>query len=158
MIAVADTSPICYLVLIGEINLLPELFENVLLPSAVVAELLHEDAPQAVQDWAADLPQWITVRDVSDHSAAGMEKLQAGERAAIVAAESIEADLVVLLDEKSARRVATDRGIQITGTLGVLGQAADRELVDLASAIDRLTKTTFRCSPALLKEMIDRRR
>lgn len=158
MIAVADTSPICYLILIGEIGLLPKLFEEVLLPSAVVTELLHEDAPQTVRDWAADLPRWITVRDVRDGSAAGMEKLQAGERAAILAAESIEADVVVILDEKSARRVATERGIQITGTLGVLGQAADRELVDLASAIDRLTKTTFRYSAALLKAMIDRHR
>jgi predicted nucleic acid-binding protein len=95
---------------------------------------------------------------VPDRSSAGMEKLQAGERAAILVAESTNADFSVLLDEKSARRVATERGLRITGTLGVLGQAADRELVDLASAIDRLTKTTFRYSPALLKAMLDRRR
>jgi predicted nucleic acid-binding protein len=30
MIAVADTSPICYLILIGEIDLLPKLFSQVL--------------------------------------------------------------------------------------------------------------------------------
>ena len=45
MIAVADTSPICYLILIGEIDLLPKLFSQVLVPEAVLAELLHEDAP-----------------------------------------------------------------------------------------------------------------
>jgi predicted nucleic acid-binding protein len=48
MIAVADTSPVCYLVLIGKVDLHPELFSSVLIPQAVVAELLHEDAPAAL--------------------------------------------------------------------------------------------------------------
>jgi predicted nucleic acid-binding protein len=37
MIAVADTSPICYLILIGEIDLLRKLFTQVLAPQAVIA-------------------------------------------------------------------------------------------------------------------------
>jgi predicted nucleic acid-binding protein len=41
MIAVADTSPLCYLILIGEIDLLPKLFDRVLLPEAVRTELLQ---------------------------------------------------------------------------------------------------------------------
>ena len=59
MIAVADASPLCYLVLIGEIDLLPELFLRVAVPQAVIAELLHEDAPEAVRLWASNLPAWI---------------------------------------------------------------------------------------------------
>jgi len=70
-------------------------------------------------------------------------------------AESINATMI-LLDEKSARRVAADRGLRVTGTLGVLGEAASRGLVDLAAAIDRLRKTNFRYSPALLKAALDR--
>jgi predicted nucleic acid-binding protein len=45
----------------------------------------------------------------------GMEKLQAGEQAAILLAESMLDDMI-LLDEKSARRVAANRGLRITGT------------------------------------------
>jgi predicted nucleic acid-binding protein len=56
MIAVADTSPICYLVLIDEIVLLPKLFNHVLVPQSVLDELLHADAPAAVRNWAPDLP------------------------------------------------------------------------------------------------------
>ena len=41
MIAVADTSPICYLILIGEIDLLPKLYTEVLVPPAVVEELAN---------------------------------------------------------------------------------------------------------------------
>jgi predicted nucleic acid-binding protein len=33
MIAVADTTPICYLILIGEIHLLPKLFTRVMMPN-----------------------------------------------------------------------------------------------------------------------------
>jgi predicted nucleic acid-binding protein len=63
---------------------------------------------------------------------------------------------MILLNERSARRVAAERGLRITGTLGVLGEAATRGLVDLPAAMDRLRRTTFRCSPALLKATIDR--
>ena len=55
MIAVADTS-ICYLILIGEIDLLPKLFSQVLVPEAVLAELLHKDAPPAFRSWASNPP------------------------------------------------------------------------------------------------------
>jgi predicted nucleic acid-binding protein len=155
MIAVADTSPICYLILIGEIDLLAKLFSQVLLPPAVLAELLHEDAPVGVRHWAANLPFWISVQESPIRSTAGMEKLQAGEQAAILLAQSIAAD-IILLDEKSARRVAANRGLRITGTLGVLGESAVLQLVDLPAAIDRLRQTSFRYSPALLKATLDR--
>jgi predicted nucleic acid-binding protein len=154
MNAVADTSPLCYLILIGEVNLLPKLFDQVLAPAAVITELRHEDAPDAVRSWAS-IPSWLSVRDNPTRSAAGMEKLQAGERAAILLAEWVNAD-IILLDEKPARRVAVDRGLRITGTLGILGEAASRGLVDLAVAIDRLRQTSFRYSPALLKATLDR--
>ena len=146
MIAVADTSPICYLILIGEIDLLPKLFSQVLAPQAVLAELLHEDAPATVGSWASNLPDWICASETLPLATSGLEKLQAGEQAAILLAESIKAD-IILLDEKAARRVAADRGLRVTGILGVLGEAATRGLVELAPAIDRLRVTNFRSSP-----------
>ena len=155
MTAVSDTSPICYLILIGEIDLLPKLFTQLSVPRAVAGELLHDDAPEIVRRWAANLPSWLKVEDDPAIANTGMEKLQAGERAAILLAESIRADMIVL-DEKSARRVASDRGLRVAGTVGLLGGAATRGLVDLAPAIDRLTKTSFRYSPALLKATLDR--
>ncbi len=155
MIAVADASPLCYLVLIGEIDLLPKLFLQVAVPPAVIAELLHEDAPASVRTWASNLPLWIAVKENPLSTSAGLEKLQAGEQAAILLAESMRAD-IILLDEKAARRVAANRGLRVTGLLGVLGEAATRGLVELAPAIDRLRTTSFRSSPALLKATLDR--
>lgn len=155
MIAVADTSPICYLILIGEIDLLARLFDQVLSPQTVIAELLHADAPAAVRSWASNLPPWICAKETPVLATSGLEKLQAGEQAAILLAESMKAD-IIMLDEKAARRVAAERGLRVTGILGVLGEAATRGLVELAPAIDRLRMTNFRSSPALLKATLDR--
>ncbi len=40
MIAVSDTSPTCYLILIGEIEVLPKVYSQVLLPEVVITELV----------------------------------------------------------------------------------------------------------------------
>lgn len=95
-------------------------------PLVVQDELLHEDAPEAVRAWAADLPPWVTVYKNLHRISAPFAKLQAGEQAAILLAEALEAE-IVLIDEKAARRVAADRGLRVTGTLGVLGEAATEE-------------------------------
>ncbi len=95
MIAVADASPLCYLVLIGEIDLLPQCFRQVLVPHAVITELRHEDAPAAVRAWAANLPSWICPKENPLWAITGLEKLQAGEQAAILLAESMRADIIL---------------------------------------------------------------
>lgn len=155
MIVVADASPICYLVLIGEIDILSRLFGRVWLPRAVLLELSAAGAPLAIREWAAQPPPWVSVVSVGAVSAVGLGGLQPGEREAICLAEALSADLI-LLDEKSARRLASSRGLKVTGTLGVLAEAASRGLFSLSEALDRLTRTSFRYSPALLKEVLDR--
>lgn len=120
MIAVSDTSPICYLVLTGDVDLLPKLYSRISVPRSVVGELRHPDAPLIVRQWAANLPSWLTVEADPAMSNIGMEKLQVGEQAAILLAESIAAATIVL-DEKSARRVAIERGLRVTGHIGSAG-------------------------------------
>ena len=150
MIAVLDASPLCYLVLIGEIDLLPQLFSRVVVPQTVIVELRHDDAPATVRNWASNLPIWISVEETPDTFSESMEKLQAGERAAILLAELIQANIIII-DEKAARLIAGRRGLSVTGVLGVIREAATQGLVDLKLAIDRLRRTSFRCSPALFK-------
>ncbi len=80
MTAALDASPLCYLVLIGEIEFLPQLFSRVVVPQTVILELRHEEAPEVVRIWANNLPPWISVMETPEGIPAGMEKLQAGER------------------------------------------------------------------------------
>jgi len=166
-IVISDTSPINDLVLIGEIGLLPSLYQRVLIPDAVLSELLDEGSPAAVAAWASMLPDWaevvLTAVDASGSS------LDAGEFAAIALAESLKGETLLLMDDAEGRAEATRRGLPITGTLGVLRAAAHRQLVDIASAVDRLDparprldRTNFYIPPRLvgflLTENRDRRR
>ena len=51
-IVVADTGHLNYLILVGAIELLPKLFDSVLMPEAVLAELRHPGAAPLVRIWA----------------------------------------------------------------------------------------------------------
>ena len=155
MKVVSNSSPICYLLLIGQIDLFPALFQQIHLPASVCLELANEGAPDIVQNWIAHPPSWIRVHQVSGIADPLSNRLHAGEREAIVLAQELAADLI-LLDEKAARGVALEIGLHVSGLLGVLDVAATRGMVDLATAIRHLTKTSFRASPRLLKSLLDR--
>jgi predicted nucleic acid-binding protein len=142
-LVVADTSPIRYLVRIGQIDLLPQLFGKVFLPLVVAGELRHPSAPVAVRDWMGQPPEWLEVLQVADIDDPTLRALDDGERSAIALGLSIKADLI-LMDERKGAAVALSKGFEVAGTLGVLDLAAGRGLVDLAGALDRLKRTNFR--------------
>ena len=155
MIAVADASPICYLVLIGRVDLLKGLFVVVTIPQAVRDELADEDAPEAVKAWIAAPPAWLEIRSVAGDPDASLQRLHPGERDAIRLAEAVRANWIIL-DDKAARKVATERGLNVTGLLGILDESTTRGLMDITEAVDALRQTTFRASPHLLKSLLDR--
>jgi len=151
---VSDTSPLCYLLLIDEIAVLPALFERVLVPRAVAAELSHSAAGRRLQEWIAAPPAWLEIRNVPQPPLE-LGRLGPGEIEAITLAEAIGADLVIL-DERKARQAATDRGLPITGLLGILARAAEKDLIDLADTLDRLGRTNFRAEPKLFKLLLEK--
>lgn len=53
---VSDTSPLNYLILIEQINLLPQLYGRVLIPGSVSEELNAPETPDLVRTWATNLP------------------------------------------------------------------------------------------------------
>jgi predicted nucleic acid-binding protein len=156
-LVIADTGPINYLVLIGNIDLLPVLFEKVILPSAVQAELTDPDAPPSVRSWIADPPAWLEVHETlgRQFDRASVEGLDEGETAAIALAISLGADLL-LMDDRKGVIVARGKGLRVTGTLGVLELAAQRGLINFAQAVNRLRRTTFRIPEALLDSLMKR--
>jgi predicted nucleic acid-binding protein len=70
-------------------------------------------------------------------------------------AEKIRSN-VLLLDENAARVLAVQRGLKVSGTLGVLIEAAQAGLLQLPVALDLLRKTNFRGSPDLWKSLYTR--
>jgi predicted nucleic acid-binding protein len=151
-VVVADTGPPHYLVLIGAVLVLPQLFGTVWVPALVHKELQHTRTPKPVRDWLATAPPWLKTAPTPE-VAASLPKLGDGERAAIALAKSLYADLI-LMDDRAATAIALQEGFAVTGTLGVLVRAAQRDLIDLGEAFTRLKATNFRYRPEILDALL----
>jgi predicted nucleic acid-binding protein len=153
MIVVADTTPINYLILIEEIDVLAKPYGGVVIPHVVREELLRPRAPAAVREWTERPPAWLDVRTSSPGYDPALARLDAGEGAAITLAEELVADQLIV-DDSFARRTAESRGLSVIGTVGVLQEAAALGLLDLRIAFKRLQQTTFHISSVLLAKLL----
>jgi predicted nucleic acid-binding protein len=122
-VVIADTSPLNYLILMGVVDVLPRLYHQVLIPGEVVSELAEPGAPPVVVEWARHLPAWVEIR-ATPVSSEPLDRLDAGERAAILLAEAQQSPVLLLIDDAEGRAEAERRRIPVTGTLGVLRAAA----------------------------------
>ena len=123
MIVIADSTPLNYLILIHQVDLLPQLFDRILIPPAVFGELQHQETPDVVRRWIASPPSWLHVQALRSVLDPALGFLDPGEREAIALAEELQADQL-LLDDADARREAARRNLPFIGTLGVLREAA----------------------------------
>jgi predicted nucleic acid-binding protein len=155
MIVISDSSPLNYLILIGQANLLQKLYGQVLTPPAVYDELQRPSTPRVVRDWIAQAPAWLMIYQEAISPDATLSRLDAGEREAIALAETLRAD-AVLIDERDGRRVAEQRHLTVIGTLQILDTAAENGIIDLPTVLDQLRLTTFRASTRLLRIFLTR--
>lgn len=155
MIVVSDASPINVLIRIGQIDVLPALFQSVVIPTAVAEEMTRPATPQMVRDWMAHPPAWFSIR--APHTTVNPTMLRhRGERDAISLAQEIHAD-ALLLDEEKARAEALALGVAVIGTAGVLQRAADQGLIaDLKAVHDLLRQAKFHVSEKILNESLAR--
>lgn len=153
MIVISDTSTIRYLVVLGQVNLLQQLFQTIIITHVVYQELTGIDTPHAVKAWMRNLPLWVDIHTCDEtQSDSALCELDPGEKSTIHLAGILNADLV-LLDELAGRRIAKARGLRITGLLGVLDQAASRNLIEIGPVIEQLIETNFYVSPRLLQQL-----
>ncbi len=154
MIVVSDTSPINYLLLIRQIDLLPRLFQQIIIPDVVRDEMLDPDAPLVLQQWIANPPPWLEIRAVSVTDGS-LSALDPGEQAAITLAQTLPADLLII-DERLGRQTASKLEIPLIGTIGILDDAASQGWIDLADAITRLQQTNFRISRRIITTLLNK--
>jgi predicted nucleic acid-binding protein len=152
-LVIADTGPINYLILIGHVDILPRLFDRVILPVIVRDELRHRKAPPAVQHWIADPPSWTEIHQTTHVHDPLMETLDAGEQDAIALAVELGADLI-LMDDRAGVLIARSKGFRVAGTLGILSMAAARGLVNLAEAFDRIKCADFHYRQELMDQLL----
>ena len=155
MIVVADTSPVNYLILIGRVDVLPELFGQILIPENVQRELGNPLGPRLVVEWISSPPAWLETRTVQDPSRVpGTPLLQAGEREAIALALEVEARLL-LMDDRRGRIQAEASGLAVVGTIGVLSRAATNGLLDLEGTLQDLQATNFRIEDETIRKVLE---
>jgi predicted nucleic acid-binding protein len=155
MIVIADATPLNYLILIEQAEILPQLFNEIVIPTAVVTELRRPQAPASVRTWIAAPPTWLSVRSAVPRPTPELDRLGAGEREAILLGEELKADWLII-DDQVGRHEATRRHLPVIGTLRVLDEAAGRSLLDLRAALERLQQTSFHISPDLVTWLLDR--
>jgi predicted nucleic acid-binding protein len=155
MIVVSNTSPISNLAAIGQLELLQQLYGNIIIPPAVYQELINSgDADPATL--AVQTLDWIQTQPVSDRVL--LETLQAnldpGEAEAITLAVEINAQRLII-DERRGRNEAMRLGLQVTGLLGIVLAAKQQGLIPLVQPIlDDLRANTFWIRDALYAEVL----
>lgn len=154
MIVVADTSPLNYLILLGKVGVLQQMYGRILVPPAVRAELKHSGAPEEVRIWANSPPAWLEeVRVRAIDSTLGLA-LGAGEREAISLAAEVHADILIL-DDFQARTAAQNRNLPVAGTLAVLREASLRGYLSFDESVDRICEFGFRVSRKTLADALE---
>lgn len=154
MIIVCDTSPILYLILIHQIELLPRLYNRIIIPDRVAEEMQAIGAPSPLKTWIADPPPWLQIQRTPPMNQPDLKRLHRGEQAAILLALSMGADLLIV-DDLAARQAAQNKGLQIIGLLGILGEAGRRDWIDFPTTLEELLKmTNFRASPQLVQALL----
>jgi predicted nucleic acid-binding protein len=155
MIIVSDTTPFRYLIEVEAVDILSALFGRVIIPEAVVRELQHPKTPQKVKDWIQSPPLWLEIHHANLSYFTPLEPIDIGETEAIALALELKAD-AILMDETDGKNEAERVGLVVLRTLAILEASAIQELIDLPSIIVLLQQTTFRATPKLYQDLLDR--
>lgn len=147
MPVVSNSSPLIALAAMKRLDLLPALFQSVLIPPAVAHEIRRSvPLPLAwleIRTLGASLPETVLRCSLAN-----------GEREAIGLALEVRPDAIIL-DDLPARRVAHAAGLNVVGTLGVLLGAKRAGLLPaIRPELDRLVEASFFLSPQLYSELL----
>jgi predicted nucleic acid-binding protein len=156
MIVVSDTSPITNLSAIQHLDILRQLYGELIIPGAVYDEMvnLEYDVPGTKE---VQTLSWIRTRQANNRSLVAelRSEIDAGESEAISLAVELSADRL-LIDDYQARVVASRLGLRFTGTLGVLLAAKSRGFIMTVKPIvdDLIHQAGFRVSNQVYQEIM----
>lgn len=143
-IVISDTSTLILFHKIEEFNLLQKVY----------AELIT--TPEIAKEFGEKLPDWIKIQTVSDKKYQDFLETQvdSGEASAIALATEYD-DVLLLLDDLKARKLATQLKFKITGSLGVIHKAKQMSIIGkVKPLIDKLLQTDFRIAENVIEEIL----
>jgi hypothetical protein len=148
---IVDNTPLVALWSLRRLDLLQSLFSEILIPQAVHEEFLAR-APEE-RGLALSTSPWIRVEKLDEpRRALAFAGLDRGEAEVIALAEQRDARLVIV-DDKKARRYVKRLGFPLTGTLGILVLAKERELIgSVTEEIARLQEAGLHLGSAVVEK------
>lgn len=156
-VVVADAGPLIGLARIGYLELLRQLYDTVAVPPQVVTELrLSEGRPGSQVLQAAMDAGWLKEKGLQDGEELWRLSLlvDPGEAEAILLAEQV-ALRFLLIDDQRGRQVATQRGIPVVGTSGVLIIAKRQNLInEVRPLLESLSQQGYRLSRRLRDQIL----
>jgi predicted nucleic acid-binding protein len=156
MIIVSDTTPLRYLIEIEEIQIIERLFGRVIIPRKVSEELRGRRTPPTVKAWIQSPPAWLEIREADISLFVPLKPIHEGEREAIALALQLNAD-ALLCDDRDAISEAERLSIPTVRLFNILERAAERDLLDLPEALDKMSRTTFYAPPyQIIDAMLER--
>ena len=149
-IVVTDSTPIISLLRIGQLEILKDTYQEIIIPYAVLDEVTIKDT----RFWKKH--DWIHAIAIKNLAAKEMfsSALHAGEVEVMLLSKEIGADLVIM-DDSLARRHAKYLGLTVTGTIGVLLRAKSIGVIkNIAPVLNKLIQNGFYISDNVFREIM----
>ena len=148
---VSNSSPLIALAKIGMLDILRN---DIVIPKAVFDEITKPE-----KEYAKELDKWGKDKVIEVKNRKAVEYLEliidGGEAETVVLAEELNVD-AVLIDDLKARKIAKFRGLNVIGTVGVLLNAKERELIrEVKPLLEKLMKEKIRISKELYDHALD---
>jgi len=167
LIAIINASPLIYLGKVGSIQLLPQLFSEVWTCSAVKEEVLRQEQAPEIPILKQAFNSWLRISEPQNPTLlTNLSNLQLHPGEAAIIAMALELihkrELIVIMDDSSAREIARTLNLPLTGTIGVLLKGVKSTLLSVTQFQRKLhqllTKTEFRLSIHLYLKTIEQLR
>jgi len=124
---ISNTTPILSLLKIGKLNLLEKLYGKIIVPVAVYIEIEKGKNKPYYHD--LKLIDWIEILKIKNPDSKDyFIDLDEGEAEVLILSKELNADLVIM-DEIMGRRYAKQLGFNLTGTIGILLKAKEKEFI-----------------------------
>jgi uncharacterized protein len=148
VVVIADSSPLIYFAALSDFALLPKLFGDIQVPTAVWAEVVEQGAGFPVRDAAVRAAgSWLRVVPAANRAesvAVEGRRLHRGELEVIQLGQQLRAD-VLLMDDRRAVGHARSIGFRVLPTIAIYIEAKRKGMIGaVKEKVDRLRILGFR--------------
>jgi predicted nucleic acid-binding protein len=143
-VVISDTSTLILLQKIEHLDLLYKVYGEIM------------TTPEIAKEFGETLPNWVIIHSAKEKKYQSFLETQVdkGEASAIALATEFE-NVLLLLDDLKARKLATQLHLNFTGVLGIIHKAKQLSVIsEIKPLINKLLQTDFRISPNIIEEIL----